>query len=58
MIDNDGGKYYARIEFIQPSESNVQGQCMTFDTSVSYSKNDSITGVARKFKESMIVKPG
>ena len=36
VIDSNDEKDYAWIEFIQPSESNVVGNCMTFDFNVSY----------------------
>ena len=59
MKDSNGSFYYARIEFIQPSESNIDGKCMTFDINVSYKKDDSkLSGGDKSFKESKIVKPG
>ena len=57
--DSKGNFHYSRIEFIQPSESNVDGKCMTFDISVSYKKDDTkLSGGDKSFKESKIVKPG
>ena len=57
--DSNDNFYYARIEFIQPSESNVADKCMKFDFDVSYKKDDSkLSGGEKSFKESKIVKPG
>ena len=59
MKDSNDDMYYARIEFIQPSESNVDGKCMKFDFDVSYKKDDSKHSRGEKsFKETKIVKPG